>query len=161
MNRTWKSAVEYKATKKRSGLWLYLTALFHVLFNELYPHDVRIAWDGGALEPRRILIIAVTNGPTYGGGFRITPDSDPHDGLFDVCVIDPLGLGEALYRLPFVVLGKHTRMRPVHIERHTSVTIESDDPLPAQIDGEVFLERRYEISMLPGAVECVIPEVAR
>jgi len=31
-------AVEYKSTTKRSGLWLYLTALMHVLFHELYPH---------------------------------------------------------------------------------------------------------------------------
>ncbi|HSQ21865.1 MAG TPA: diacylglycerol kinase family protein [Coriobacteriia bacterium] len=150
-------AVEYKSTTKRSGLWLYLTALFHVLFNELYPHRVRVSWDGADAEEAELLVIAVTIGPTYGGGFFITPDAVPDDGLFEVCVIDPLTLGAALVRLPFVIVGKHTRMKPVHMARRTNIVIESDDLMPAQIDGEVLLERRYEISILPSAVECIVP----
>lgn len=151
-------AVEYKVTKKRDGLWLYLTALLHVLFNELDPFDVSLSFDGE--EPRRVttLIMAATNGPTYGGGFKICPEAVPDDGLFEVCMIDPLKLHEALWRLPFVIAGKHTKMRVVHMSRHSSIVIEGTDPLPAQIDGEVLLERRYEISMLPGAITCIVPK---
>ena len=43
-------AVEYKTTKKRSGLWLYLTALMHVLFHELRGEQVRIALDGSKIR---------------------------------------------------------------------------------------------------------------
>ncbi|HEY5506565.1 MAG TPA: YegS/Rv2252/BmrU family lipid kinase [Coriobacteriia bacterium] len=150
-------AVEYKVTKHRSGLWLYLTALLHVLFKDLAAFDIRLGFDGEAPEAVQTLIIAITNGPTYGGGFKITPDSDPHDGLFDVCMIDPLGLLEALRRLPFVIAGKHTKMRVVHMSRHVSAVIESAVPLPAQIDGEVMAEHRYEIVMYPSAIECVVP----
>lgn len=150
-------AVEYKVTKGRSGLWLYLTALLHVLFKDLGAFGIDLAFDGGASSKCDTLIIAITNGATYGGGFRITPDADPTDGLFDVCMIDPLGLGEALWRLPFVIAGKHTKMRVVHMSRHASAVIDSAVPLPAQIDGEVLLECRYEVSMLPGAIECLVP----
>lgn len=151
-------AIEYKVTKKRDGLWLYLTALLHVLFNELDPFDVTLSFDGE--EPHRVttLIMAATNGPTYGGGFKICPDAVPDDGVFDVCMIDPLRLHEALWRLPFVIAGKHTNMRVVHMSRHASIVIEGSDPLPAQVDGEVLLERRYEISMLPGAITCIVPK---
>ncbi len=154
-------AVEYKVTTKRSGLWLYLTALLHVLFHELDSFDLRINFDGGPQESHDTLIVAVTHGRTYGGGFVITPDALPDDGLFDVCMIDPFSLPEALVRLPFLIVGKHTRMKPVHMSRHTSVTIECDSPMPAQIDGEVLLDRRYEIMMLPGAIECVVPRGTR
>lgn len=150
-------AVEYKVTKRRSGLWLYLTALLHVLFNELDSFDLRIAFDGNEPALHKTLIVAVTQGPTYGGGFFITPDAIPDDGVFDVCMIDPLSLPEALLRLPFVIFGKHTRMKPVHMSRHTSLIIECDTPVPAQIDGEVLLEKRYEIDMLPSAIECIVP----
>jgi YegS/Rv2252/BmrU family lipid kinase len=150
-------AVEYKVTKQRSGLWLYLTSLMHVLFKDLSPFRVRVGFDGAPLEDRDTLIVAITNGATYGGGFKITPGADPSDGLFDVCMIDPLGLGEALWRLPFVITGHHTKMPVVHLSRHSGVIIESDVPLPAQIDGEVLLEMRYDVRMLPGAVECVVP----
>ena len=150
-------AVEYKVTTGRSGLWLYLTALLHVLFNDLASFDMRIAFDGGPEQHYDSLIIAMTQGPTYGGGFFITPDAVADDGLFDVCMIDPLSLPQALMRLPFVIVGKHTKMKVVHMSRHSSIVIESDHPVPAQIDGEVLLEKRYEIRILPGAIECVVP----
>lgn len=150
-------AVEYKVTTRRSGLWLYLTALLHVLFKDLGSFPVRLAFDGEPPRDVDTLIIAATNGPTYGGGFFITPDAIADDGLFDVCMIDPLSLPECLVRLPFVIMGKHTRMRPVHMSRHHTLTIESQEPLPAQIDGEVLLERRYDITMLPGAIRCLVP----
>jgi YegS/Rv2252/BmrU family lipid kinase len=150
-------AVEYKITKERSGLWLYLTALLYVLFNDLGSFPLRVSWEGADPVLLDTLIIAITNGPTYGGGFYNPPDAVADDGLFEVCTIDPLGLPEALVRLPFVILGKHTKMRPVHMSRHSEIVIECDDPVPAQIDGEVLMERRYEISMLAGAVRCIVP----
>ncbi len=154
-------AVEYKVTTKRSGLWLYLTALLHVLFHDLGSFPMRIAFDGAHAELYDTLIIAVTQGPTYGGGFFITPDAVPDDALFDVCMIDPLSLPQALMRLPFVIAGKHTRMRPVHMSRHESLVIECDRQVPAQIDGEVLYESRYAISMLPSAIECIVPRDPR
>jgi len=153
-------AVEYKVTKQRSGLWLYLTALLHVLFKDLGAFRLDVAFDGAPTASVDTLIVAITNGATYGGGFKITPDADPADGVFDVCMIDPLGLGEALWRLPFVIAGKHTKMPVVHMSRHTSAIIDSAVPLPAQIDGEVLFERRYEVAMLAGAIECIVPRKA-
>jgi len=150
-------AVEFKVTKQRSGLWLYLTALLHVLFHDLASFLVSVDFDGEGARTYDTLIVAVTQGPTYGGGFFITPEARPDDGLFDVCMIDPLSLPQALVRLPFVVFGKHTGMKVVHMSRHTSVVIECDRPVPAQIDGEVLLESRYEITMLPQAIECIVP----
>lgn len=150
-------AVEYKTTTKRSGLWLYLTALLHVLFHELDSFALDVAFDDGPQQRHDTLIVAVTNGPTYGGGFLITPDALADDGLFDVCMIDPFSLPEALVRLPFLILGKHTKMKPVHMSRHRSIVIDCDVPVPAQIDGEVLLESHYDIAILPGAIECVVP----
>lgn len=150
-------AVEYKATTRRAGLWLYFTALIHVLLNELYPHHVRLRWDDESDEQAEVLIVAATIGATYGGGFKITPDAVPDDGLLEVCLIDPLSLPQALIRLPFVVLGKHTGMKVVHMSRHRSVVIESDEPMPAQVDGEVMVGNRFEVEVLPLAIECVVP----
>jgi YegS/Rv2252/BmrU family lipid kinase len=150
-------AVEYKITKRRSGLWLYITALLHVLFRELDSFNVRVGFDCATPSPVDTLIVAATIGKTYGGGFHITPDAVPDDGLFDICMIDPLSLPEALMRLPFVILGKHTWMKPVHMSRHSSVIIECEQALPAQIDGEVLLDDRYELAILPGAIECIVP----
>jgi diacylglycerol kinase family enzyme len=48
-------------------------------------------------------------------------------------------------------------MKPVHMSRHSSLVIDCDRALPAQIDGEVLLERHYDLSILPSAIECIVP----
>ncbi len=150
-------AVEYKVTTGRSGLWLYLTALIQVLFNDLYPIRVDLTFDGERPQHRELLIVAMTIGETYGGGFRITPGAIPDDGLFEVCTIDPLSLHQALVRLPLVILGKHTGLQVVNMSRHHSAVIESAEPIPAQVDGEVLVGNRFEVSILPRAIECIVP----
>lgn len=150
-------AVEMKVRTGWSGLPLYLRTLFWVLFNQFYAHPLTLTFDDGEPAARDVLIVAMTHGPTYGGGFFITPDSVPDDGLLDVCVIDPMSLLETLARLPFVIVGKHTRMRPVHMSRHSTVVIESERPVEGQLDGEVMLESRYEIRTHPGVLEVVTP----
>lgn len=64
----------------------------------------------------------------------------------------------AVLRLPFVVVGRHEWMRPVTAELHRSVRIESELPVEGQIDGEVVLASVYDISILPGALEVIVPE---
>src|SRR5450759_104391 len=150
-------AVEYKVTKKRTGLWLYLSSLIHVLLKEFYSHDVMLSWDDADPVPSRMLIMALMNGPTYGGGFFIAPDAIPDDGMLDVCMIDPMSLPGAFVRLPFVIMGKHTGFKVVHMSRHRKVVVTSPVPLPGQIDGEVFMETRYEVELLPGEIEHVVP----
>ena len=54
-------AVEYKVTTGRSGLWLYLTALLHVLFNDLASFKMRIAFDDEpcmATDPAGVIRLA-------------------------------------------------------------------------------------------------------
>ena len=150
-------AAELKATTGRTGLRLYLSALMHVLMHEYRDYEVRIRFDDDAPAVRAIELIAMTHGPTYGGGFAITPGAVPDDGLIDVCLIDAVPRWQALVRFPFVIPGKHAWMRPVHMSRHRHLRIESDVPIPAQIDGEVIVDDRFEVGILHAALDVVVP----
>jgi YegS/Rv2252/BmrU family lipid kinase len=149
-------AVEMKLSTGLTGLRLYLQALMHVLRSQYYGHHLTIAFDDEAPFETDALIVAATNGPTYGGGFKITPDSVNDDGLLDVCRIDVLPKAQAYARLPFVVLGKHTRMKPVHMRRARRLTVLADAPMEGQIDGEVMLESAYDISIVPNAATVLV-----
>lgn len=153
-------AVELKISTRLTGLPLYLRALMYVLNHQYYPHHVAIRYDDDEPFDTDLLIVAATNGPTYGGGFRITPDSVYDDGLLDTCRIDMLRRPEAYARLPFVVLGRHTRMRPVHMKRAKRLTIVSEQPIEGQIDGEVLLESAYDIQVVPAALTALVPAEA-
>src|SRR6266496_797553 len=74
---------------------------------------------------KRFVLIAVTNGPTYGAGFRINPKANHADGLFDVCTIDYAPLLRALKLLPIVKKGEHLGLPEVTCYLAKSVSIES------------------------------------
>src|SRR4051794_7500315 len=55
-------------------------------FVHLRPLPFRITLDDGTVIERDLLLVAVGNTGSYGGGMRIAPDADPTDGLFDVMI---------------------------------------------------------------------------
>lgn len=153
-------AIEMKVTTGRSGLALYFQALMDVLLHDFGSVELDTAVDGGEPAVRDVLMIAATIGRTYGGGFKITPDAIDDDGLLEVCMIDRLPLASALWRLGFVVAGKHRWMSMVHLERHTTLDISADRPVPGQMDGEVLLASRYEVGIVPAGLEVIVPRPA-
>jgi YegS/Rv2252/BmrU family lipid kinase len=154
-------AVELKVTTGWSGIWLYARALRYVLFNQYYSHPVTLTIDDGEPHAIDMMIVAITNGPTYGGGFHVTPDAVSDDGLLDVCIVDKVGLPGALWRLPFIVFGKHTWMKPVEMKLVKALRLVSESPVEGQIDGETMLETEYAIGIIPDAIEVVVPAGSR
>lgn len=104
------------------------------------------------MEMSRYVLLAVSNGPTYGGGFRINPAADPTDGWLHVCAIDYLPLLQALRLLPVVQQGKHAGIPQVRFFQAKKVQIESQLPVNIQMDGETSCARSYQAEVLPGAL---------
>jgi diacylglycerol kinase (ATP) len=111
--------------------------------------------DDGDWEERNVLLVAVNNGYVYGGGFKITPQADPVDGLLDVCVIDAIPRWQILWRLPFAITGHHKHMRPAHFYKVRTVKIESKTELPAALDGELIHDTSFKIEAKPGALKLI------
>ena len=97
-------------------------------------------------------MIAVTNGPTYGAGFRINPTANYNDGLLDVCVIRYAPLPRALRLLPVVQRGEHGEQPEVTFFHVRSVHIECQQPVNIQMDGETSNATSYDARILPAAL---------
>lgn len=147
------AAEKLKKYPLMSGQTLYWTAsLRELLFHyDLCPR-LTVQYDDESSEHRDFALAAVSIGPTYGGGFRINPDADPRDGLFDLCTIWKPPLMRALRLLPMVEKGKHLGEREVSRARVRRVVMESDRLIHAHLDGELMLERRFEARIIPGAL---------
>ncbi len=141
-----------------SGLRLYyITTLKQLLFGyhrcpwlsfKLYDSDGQTR----EMQTKRFVLMAVTNGPTYGAGFRINPNADHTDGLFDVCTIDYTPLLRALRLLPIVKRGEHGGLPEVTFYLAKSVSIESRNSVNMQLDGETSHSRSYHVKILPAAL---------
>src|SRR6266571_4744106 len=104
------------------------------------------------IECKRFVLIAVTNGPTYGAGFRINPKANHADGLFDVCTIDYAPLLRALKLLPIVKKGEHMGLPEVTCYLAKSISIESQHSVNMQMDGETSKSKSCSLENLPAAL---------
>src|SRR5579883_764191 len=131
----------------------YASSLKQLLFGYWRCPRLAIKLDDSAwMEMRRYVLLAVSNGPTYGGGFRINPAADHRDGWFQICVIRYLSLARALRLLPVVQRGEHAGIPEIHFFQARKVQIESPLPVNIQMDGETTCSQRYQAEILPGAL---------
>lgn len=83
---------------------------------------------------REAMLIAVANGPCYGGGMKVCPDARLDDGLFDVMILEPVSKIEFLRVFPKVFKGAHVTHPKVEIRRAKRVEINA--AAVAYADGE-------------------------
>ena len=138
------------------GFPMYLWAVLRVLVTDSkWPYPMHITVDGQPLPHQAVTLITVANGPRAGGGFYLTPDAQPDDGLLDVCVADQLGRLGILQLLPHAMKGTHKDKKPVTMLQARHVLIEAGRGLPGHVDGEVLCTqgRRIEFEILPGRLK--------
>ncbi|MGH3329176.1 MAG: diacylglycerol kinase [Streptomycetales bacterium] len=81
------------------------------------------------------MLVAVGNGPSYGGGMRVCPDAAVDDGLLEVVVVGPLSKGRFIRLFPTVFSGRHVNHPVVRVRRARRVTVEAPG-VTAYADGE-------------------------
>jgi diacylglycerol kinase (ATP) len=84
----------------------------------------------------RALMIAVANGPCYGGGMRIAPGAVMDDGRLDVCIVEEISRLVLVSQFPRVYRGTHLGHPSVHILTGGRVEITADEPQDVYADGE-------------------------
>lgn len=151
-------ANQIKNEVKKSGISLYLTALFNTLFKEYSTYRLTIDIDNTGWQEKEIVLVAINIGICYGGGFKITPHAVCDDGLLDICLVDELKTYQIIPRLPFVIFGKHEWMKPVHSYQAKRISIKSDQVLPAHLDGELIRSKNFEIEIVPKRLRVITPD---
>lgn len=109
------------------------------------PRHYEITLDDRTISTEAMLI-AVSNGRSYGGGMLVCPNASITDGVFDVMVLHPISKYEFIKVFPRVFAGTHITHPAVEIVRSRSVRIESK--AVAYADGE-------RIGQLPVVAECI------
>ena len=106
--------------------------------------------DGRTIELEAMLV-AVGNGPSFGGGLRITEGAILDDGLLDVVVIKPMSKAGLIRTYPKLFNGTHTSHPQYEHHRVTSVTVAAPG-IVSYADGERFGALPLTIECAPGAL---------
>jgi diacylglycerol kinase (ATP) len=131
------------------GRWRYDLAVLREL-PVFTPREYVVVLDGVRHELSAVLV-AVGNGPAYGGGMQICAGARTDDGLLDVVIAGPMSR-RALVRLyPKVFRGTH--LDHPAVVRHRVRTVELGSPgIVAYADGERLGELPLRCEVVPGAV---------
>lgn len=136
------------------GTTAYLLAILQTLAN-MRPVPVRITVDGVSSE-HKIMLCAVANAQTYGGGMKIAPNADLCDGKFDVVLVGDVGKFEFLRAFPRVFKGTHLDHPKVSVLRGSRVRIEAESPIPVLADGEELTDWPVEFEVVPNALRVMM-----
>jgi len=112
--------------------------------------EYAVTVDGERIDTTAMLV-AVGNGPDFGGGMKVCPDAKVDDGLLDVLILHRVSRGEFLSVFPRVFTGGHVRHPKVQILRGTRVLLDSPG-IRSQADGEDFLPLPITVEAVPGAL---------
>jgi len=152
------AAVAKKVTsiKWLRGIPLYLSALVHTLVG-YKPHFFSVKSNGKEWK-KNYFLLCVGNGTWEGGGFMLTPNALPDDGMFEVCGVTGDNIIKVLPVLPSVMTGKHIGNKCIEIFDTSALIVECDTPFPVHGDGEIFGWKvvKTEISLLPKSLNIVI-----
>jgi diacylglycerol kinase (ATP) len=115
-------------------------------FPKFQPIEFKIFADGKILEVEAMLV-AIGNGSSYGGGMRVCPDANLHDGLFDIMILHPVSKLEFIKVFPTVYKGTHVEHPQVEVIRAKAIRIESS--AVAYADGERIGQLPVQVESLP------------
>ena len=105
----------------------------------------------GAPRTLAAMLVAVGNGPSFGGGLRITEGAVLDDGLLDVVVIKPITKVDLVRTYPKLFRGTHVTHPQYEHHRVRRVTVAAPG-IVAYADGERFGPLPLTVEAVPGAL---------
>ncbi len=115
---------------------------------EPLPYTLQI--DGRQLQLDAMLV-AVGNGPSFGGGLRITEGAVLDDGLLDVVIIKPMSKPSLIRTYPKLFKGTHVTHPQYEHHLARSVTVAAPG-IVSYADGERFGPLPLTVECAPGAL---------
>ncbi len=140
-----------RSSKLLGGQLSFMIASFRTLMRFRDP-VVRFSIDGGPVEQMPITALAMGNGQYFGGGMRVAPGAILDDGLFHGTLWTGYTLLDFVVRAHTVYSGSHVSSPRTRVFTARKVTVESDERVLLDIDGEQpgTLPATFEI--LPGVI---------
>ena len=151
------ATIEVNKLPRLGGFLSFLVAVLKTIFIYHEAPMATVTYDGHTLT-QRSLLISIMNGRRLGGGFIMAPDSEPDDGLFDLCIAQHVSRTRKLMHLPHFLRGTQATQDPIRTGRARRVVVTAvEGVLPAHTDGETLCidGRRLELELLPRQIEVI------
>ncbi len=107
---------------------------------------LQFSLDGKSFD-KKILLMTISNGTTFGGGFIINPYAKTSDGLLDICILNELAPFKRFWHLPKLKTGTHHKLKECEFYLAKDIDIKKTHQLVAHLDGEFIGHPPFKISI--------------
>jgi diacylglycerol kinase (ATP) len=141
-------ANRHPLTKNMGKLGYILSAL--KLVGRFSPKTFSVSIDQESYHFSKVWLLAIGNGPYYGGGMKICPNALVDDDLLDLCVVSNLTKTKFFQLFPSVYKGTHIKeKKSVSLYRGQIIEIRADSQQIAHADGEFIESQVIKIQLCP------------
>lgn len=146
--------MEARKKHNQKGFVLYFKCGLNRIKNYFNFYNFEIKTDDGQNIKGKSLIMAIQIGPTYGSGFKITPDAKLDDGYFNICYTNgDFGRAKALCVFAMAAKGFHVKRKNVKFAKAKNLHLSIDRVVPCQLDGEKYENKEFDIQTVPLAIK--------
>ncbi|HEV8178060.1 MAG TPA: diacylglycerol kinase family protein [Gemmatimonadales bacterium] len=145
--------------KRRWGMAAYVATTLR-LISEIRSTMHAITIDGVEYEANAAMVLVANCGEVIPPFVRLGPGITPDDGLLDVVVVRANSFSQsvqAVWELLRVTPGSLGDAGYVGHARGREVRVETDPVQPVQLDGEPGGETPFTASVVPGAIQVMVP----
>ncbi len=121
----------------------------------LEPYTGTLHMPGEDARPGAMLMMAVGNNRYAGGGCDVAPLASTNDGLLDLSVLLAADIGDMPRVLSEIQDPTNPDNRIIRYWQVEKFTMEADQPLHINLDGEPHQVANMEFSICPGALQVV------
>ncbi len=111
---------------------------------------------GSKQEKTNIVTMVVANGAYFGGGMKVAPSADLHDGKFDIMTVHDLSKLGLLHAFPRIYKGTHVTHPKVNMNQVIEISVETSERAAVQADGEYLGEGPASFRIIPAALTVVV-----
>ena len=126
--------------KNRIGWGAYVPAGFKHFLRDRF--KVTLTVEDGPEETKRARMVVIGNCGKITGGIDLMPDAEPDDGMLDVIVLAPRGIGQWVSVAGRVITKSDRTTAHISRYRGTRTGVSVDDPQQVQVDGDIIGEAR-------------------
>ena len=144
--------------KRRWGMAAYVATTLR-LIGEVHSTTHHVIVDGVDYEATAAMILVANCGEIIPPYIRLGAAISPQDGLLDIVVMRADSFGESV-RAVWELLRARGPGRPqglVGFARGREIRVEAAQPEPVQLDGEAAGETPFTATVVPGAINVVVP----
>ena len=125
------------AHKQSFGRYAYIAAVYQsIARHRNMPLTIEL---DGVVQEGAYTLVAVCNGQYYGGGLHLAPDARLDDGKITVCMVKAMSRPRTMVIFPYLMLGRHHRLRAVSFHKCTDIKIRLKSGIEyLSLDGNLY-----------------------